>query len=130
MGLPYSFIFFAQCHLIRHTCTPSLDSVHYKSLLHRLKWWVPMTGHSLTSHPSREPPPVGKDEEREVLSVHVLDGLGCLEGGVRVPHLSCLADHLGGEGLSQVNPLCTTRHFCHFQGWFSYWRRQKLGKGL
>ena len=49
---------------------------------------------SLTSHSSWESSPVGKNEQWQIFSIHVLDSLSRLEGGVRIPHLTCLTDQL------------------------------------
>ena len=58
----------------------------------------------LTLHAAGEAPPVGEDDERQLLPVEQLDALSRLVGGVREPHLARLGDFLrtqtGGRGVS------------------------------
>ena len=76
---------------------------------------------TLTPHSSRKPPPVGKDKQWQVLPIHVIDGLGCLEGRVRKPHLTSLADHLPGwqkfyYPLSLINSFTSYLDLCVWIG--------------
>lgn len=49
---------------------------------------------AITFHATREASPVGKDHQRQPLPVEVVDGLGCLIGRIREPHLTSLLDYL------------------------------------
>ena len=57
-------------------------------------FWGGPFSYICTFHSAREATPVGKDDEWQFFPTKVFDGLRCLVGRVRKPHLASLLDHL------------------------------------